>query len=134
MVAVAIAVAPDRDRPRGHATPPSAPCPADVRALLGGVSEGTTLAGFRVKSLDCGAPRVVDLHVERGGSSLVVSAAAKGTLSHAPPAETERTSLFYGRFSEASARPSNEDVTALVEALAAKIRDAEARVPPPAGW
>lgn len=82
--------------PGRHPAPPEdAPCPADATALLGGLSVGDDLGGWRVAATHAPRERALAVDVARAGVAATVEIVRRGARQGEPPRSTARYDLFY---------------------------------------
>jgi hypothetical protein len=106
--------------------------PSNVIALLDGLKSGDRIGQFSVSDISVRDHRVaVDL--QNGAIGFTVWVAKKGVDPHAPPLTTGRYALFFGNAHGDGGRVPAESYQAALQAIAARVRHTEARVPAPQG-
>ena len=130
----------NRPSPRDEAQVETPPPSAEVRAFLGGLNGGDTVAGFRVTSIRGPSPgpdRAIDITLgERQATSdtvLVITVTARGTRPYRAPRRSDRYDLFYGDGDLGSTEPTSERRDAALDAVLARIVATERMVAAPDG-
>ncbi|MDI1449536.1 hypothetical protein [Polyangium sp. 6x1] len=111
----------------GPAQATSAPCPDAMRALLDGLDVGQDLGGYRVTLVSCTQPDVIEVELDKGGTSLLLLVAAPGAVPHSAPKQTAKHDLFYNRRGAQDGPPTNDEIFELLGLLAKRVEAAEAR-------
>ena len=103
----------------------------DRVALLGELEVGVELGGWSVRAIDGRSPERIGLRASRQGAAMWVTVAVKGASSFRPPVSTATRDLFYGSIdSSAGPAPGREEIDALLQAVAARVRAHEGRALP----
>ena len=103
----------------------------DRVALLGELEVGVDLGGWSVRAIDGRSPERIGVRASRHGAAMWVTVAVKGASAFRPPVSTATRDLFYGPV-EASGGPApgREEIDALLQAVAARVRAHEGRALP----
>ncbi|MFT3769682.1 MAG: hypothetical protein QM820_29955 [Minicystis sp.] len=140
VAACALALVPVRTQQSKGQAPSAAPPPpveevklagAEVIALLDGLREGDDLAGFRVRRVRAPRDRIVAVEVEKDGTEISLTVAARGVVPHNAPRSTAQYDLFYDQHRDRAV--PFETIAAPLGALGDRIARVEARVPRPPG-
>jgi hypothetical protein len=117
-------------------TPPG----AEVRRLLGGLTPGDSLAGFRVAAVrgPSKGPRgevQIELREQEGAgdAGLVIIVTALGARPYPAPRSSELYSLFYREGDLGAPPPTSERRDAALDSVLSRITTAERNVPMPEG-
>ncbi|TKC95271.1 hypothetical protein [Polyangium fumosum] len=111
----------------GPAKATSIPCPDATRALLDGLDVGQDLGGYRVTYVRCTKPEVIEVELDKGGTSLLLLVAEPGAVPHTSPKQTTKHHLFYNRRGAQDGPPTNEEIFELLGLLAKRVEAAEQR-------
>lgn len=117
--------------------PKSRPAGPDVIAALDGLAPGDALGSWKVRAIgledDEAMRRSITIEVEHADArELVLWVARKGTHSFLPVRTTDRYAFYYGRFEPQGTQVTEEEISGLLAALAARVEKAEGSAPVPA--
>lgn len=112
-------------------TPFFTPPPADVAALLNGLSLGNELEGWKVVSFNVMKEKIVWIELGNNGVYFSVGIAAKGQNSTPPPVQTELYDLSYGMTRPKGTNIVPDVYSKVTELIAARIRQREKEVAKP---
>lgn len=107
------------------------PPPADVAALLNGLSLGTEIDGWKVVSFNVMKEKIVWIEFGNNGIYFSIGIAAKGQNSAPPPVQTELYDLSYGMVRPTGTNIVPDVYTKLTEQIASRIRQREKEVAKP---
>lgn len=144
LIVVAVGLALRGPKPRADASPaptasdryPNAwpePPPAEVSSLLGDLGPGASLGTWRVRGVSPVHEQRIVVDVERGEVGFRVAIERKATSDKKPPKATERYALFTVQPRPSAEALDDADYAEVLDALAARLTQTEARVPTPAG-
>lgn len=119
---------PDPDTIAPLATPP----PADLTALLDGLSLGNEFEGWKVVNFLPTKERIVWIEFGKDGTFFSVGLGAKGTGKPLPPIQTEQYEVGYGMMRPKEAAIPQDVQTRIAEQVATRIRKREKEVAKPA--
>jgi hypothetical protein len=104
---------------------------AEARALLGELAVGERLMGWTVQAVDGPREGLLRIDVARDDVRFALLVARKGTRAEAAPVETQRYVIFYGHVHPPKTVLPDGTIRATTNALARRIRAAEATVEVP---
>jgi len=110
------------------------PPPADVAALLDGLGPGSVLeGGWRVRGVSPVVDRKIVVDVQREDIGFRVWICLHDRDSRLPPRRTGRFSIYTAQPRPTQDAVRDEDFAQVLDAIAARVRSAEARVSLPRG-
>lgn len=111
----------------GPAKATSVPCPDATRALLDGLDVGQDLGGYRVTYVRCTKPEVIEVELDKSGTSFLLIVAEPGAVPHSSPKQTAKHDLFYNRRGAQDGPPTDADIFELLGLLAKRVEAVERR-------
>lgn len=143
-VVLIAAILDDRDHRESDVPPAAAPAATAPRlpsedppvgeaaiALLGGLHPGDDVVGWKVRSITHASEQdvknAISVWLEKDGRSFVVWVAVKGRLEHTPVVETKGYGLYFGRFLPPEQNQGDDEIHAVLDAIAGRVRDNESK-------
>lgn len=110
-----------------------APAASDVRALLGDLREGSMIEGLVVKAIRGPREGAIAVELAQGEVAITIEIVKHGQRPFAPPAQSERYDVFYGKIrpNEGAMSPARRD--RMLAAIAEMLRSTEEKAPSPSG-
>lgn len=111
----------------------SPPVASDVRALLGDLREGALIEGLVVKAVRGPREGAIAVELAQGEVAITIEIVKHGQRPFAPPAQSERYDVFYGKIrpNEGAMSPARRD--RMLAAIAEMLRSTEEKAPSPSG-